>query len=349
MHPRTATLLAASLLLPAAALAQPYSILDLQPASPFDDALAYGLSNNGKVVGTGTVTATGELHAFTYDTSAGFHDLGTFGYPYGADAIAINNAGQIAGTGYGPGFHALRDTNGTILHLGSSSRSSEPFAINALGHIVGRIQGDDGGFQGFSYLGSFTALSVDYARGINDADQIVGSVGYYWTQNNYVIGVEHAFVMTGGGGNLTDLGNLGGGLRTNTEAYAINNAGQITGYSTTASAELHAFIYEGGSMRDLGTIAPYYTRGLSINSRGDVLGDLETYVGAPVGSFLYTSGALHNLQDLLGPAGANWSNLAATHINDSGWIVGYGTINNATHGFLIRPRPALFTAPAIRH
>jgi probable HAF family extracellular repeat protein len=332
-------LLAVSFLVlpPAISSAQTYSIMDLAPGSGFDDALAYGISQNGMITGVGTVSATGELHAFIYSGGA-FQDLGTLGYPYGADGVAINSSGQVAATGYGPGYHALLYSNGHVTRLGSiDGGSSEGLAINSLGHIVGRAQNGDGGYQGFTYFGSFAALSVDTARGLNDSDQVVGSVGYYWTYGGYVHGVEHAFVLTGS--SLVDIGNLGGGLRTSTEAYAINNTGQVTGYSTTADGSIHAFRYTAGTMADLGTFPPYYTYGISINAGGDVAGNIETYVGGQVGAFLYSGGALHNLADLLGPGGAAWSQLIVTHMNDSGWIVGYGAINGGTHGFLARPVP----------
>jgi probable HAF family extracellular repeat protein len=324
--------------LPLISRAQSYSIVDLQPGSGFDDALAYGLSQNGKITGTGTVSATGELHAFIYANGV-FQDLGMLGYPYGADGVAINNNGQVAATGYGPGYQALLYSGGTVRRLGSidGPGNSEGLSINSLGHIVGRAQNGDGGYQGFTYFGTFAALGVDTARGINDSDQVVGSVGYYWTYGGYVHGVEHAFVMTGGV--LTDIGNLGGGLRTNTEAYSINNVGQVTGYSTTSDGSIHAFLYSGGTMADLGTIDPYYTYGISINSSGSVLGVIETYVGGLVGAFLYSNGTLHDLADLLGEDGSAWSQLTPAQINDAGWIVGYGTIGGATHGFLARPRP----------
>ncbi len=325
-------------LLPALALAQTYSITDLQPASPFPDALAYGLSQNGKITGVGTDSATGDLHAFIYDSGV-FQDLGTLGYPYGADGVAINDSRQVAATGYGPGFHAFLWTNGQINHLGSIDGGyTEAFALNNLGHVVGRARNGDGGWQAFTWFGSFATPPIDIARGLNDSDQVAGSVGYYWTYGGYIHGVEHACTYINGA--VTELGDLGGGPRTFTEAYAINNSGQVTGYSTLADGTIHAFLYSGGVMSDLGTFAnspPFYTYGHSINSHGDVLGSIETYVGGPVGNFLYTDGVLHDFADLLDSSGAAWSDLTATQINDAGWIVGYGTINGEQHGFLARP------------
>jgi probable HAF family extracellular repeat protein len=327
-------------MVPAASFAQSYTIVDLAAGSVFDDALAYGISQNGKITGVGTVTATGELHAFIYAGGV-IQDLGMLGYLYGADGVAINNSGQVAATGYGPGYHALLYSSGHITHLGSiDGGSSEGLAINTLGHIVGRGQNGDGGYQGFTYFGTFAALSIDIARGLNDSDQVAGSVGYYWVYGGYEHGVEHACVLTGG--SLADLGDLGGGVRTNTEAYAINNAGQVTGYSTTASGAIHAFRYSAGAMADLGTFDPYYTYGVAINSAGDVAGNIETYVGGQVGVFLYSSGALKSLSDMLGAEGADWSQLQVTGLNDAGWIVGYGTYNGGGHGFLARPIAACY-------
>jgi len=328
---------------PAVSAAQSYSIMDLAVGSPFDDAFAYGISQNGKITGTGTVTATGELHAFIWDRGV-FQDLGMLGYG-GADGVSINNSGQVAATGYGPGWHALLYSNGHVTSIGGgeTALNSEGLAINNLGHVVGRIQGDDGGFQPFSWFGSFSTLPMNRALGINDSDQIAGSVGYTWVYGGYLHQVAHACVLTGN--TLVELGNLGGGLRTYTEAYGINSAGQVTGYSTLADGSIHAFLYSGGAMSDLGTIAPYYSYGLSINIRGEVIGQLQTYVGGPVGSFLYSNGRLRDLAEVLGPAGAAWTGLTAAQINDSGWIVGYGTINGATHGFLARPKVFVAVRP----
>jgi probable HAF family extracellular repeat protein len=127
-------------------------------------------------------------------------------------------------------------------------------------------------------------------------------------------------------------------VRTPSAAYAINAAGQVTGYSTTASGTIHAFKYTAGAMTDLGTIAPYYTKGRGIDATGEVIaGSIETYGGGSVGVFVSWHGAMHNLLDLLGPAGAQWSDLAMARMNDSGAIIGSGTINGESHSFLATP------------
>jgi len=90
-------------------------------------------------------------------------------------------------------------------------------------------------------------------------------------------------------------------------------------------------------MGDLGTIAPYYTYGVSINNSGQVAGNIETYVGGPVGVFVYSNGELNNLTDIADSSGVGWSQLTFGQMNDHGYIVGNGTFNGESHAFLARP------------
>jgi probable HAF family extracellular repeat protein len=313
-----------------------YALFDLSAGNPTLGLMPYGISPNGKITGVAVVLATSEIHAFLWQNGV-VQDLGMLGYPYGADGDAINNSGQLAATGYGPGYKALLWSNGHVTKLGSiDGGSSDGYSINSLGHIVGRAINGDGGLQGFSYInGQFTALSVDVARGINDSDEYVGSVGYYWTYGGYIHAVEHGFLNSGGV--QTDLGDLGGGVKTITEAFAINNAGRVTGYSTLADGTIHAFLWGAGEMSDLGTFPPYFTKGVAVNGSSQVVGNIETWVGGQVGAFLYTSGVLSDLSTLLGPAGADWSQLTVNGISDDGWIAGYGTLGGETHGFVAKP------------
>ena len=314
------------------ASSQTYTIVNLSPLSPFDSASAYGINSSGQITGAGYTNATGELDAFVYSNGV-FTNLGMLGYPYGADGDHINDSGQIAGTGYGPGYHALLDTNGTVHQLGSIDGGySSGLSLNNLGNIVGRAQNGDGGYQGFTYIGGhFTALNVDIARGINDSNDYVGSVGYYWTYGGYGHSAEHGFVNIGG--TLTDIGDIGGGARTNTEAFSINNADQVTGYSTAADGTIHAILYGGGVLTDLGTFAPYYTYGISINNSGQIVGNIETYVGGDIGVFLYSNGVMQNLVDISDSSIDQWTGMTASQINDKGYIIG----NGDQGGFLAIP------------
>src|ERR1700722_14720065 len=74
---------------------------------------------------------------------------------------------------------------------------------------------------------------------------------------------------------VTQLPRLGNGVTQASaisQASAINNSGQVTGYSAT-SEETHAFIYSNGVMTDLGTLSGYSTSyGTAVNTSGQVAG-----------------------------------------------------------------------------
>ena len=62
---------------------------------------------------------------------------------------------------------------------------------------------------------------------------------------------------------------LGGG---NSCAYGINTAGQVVGSSGTVTTDCLAFLYSGGTMKDLGTLGGPSACAYAINDAGQVVG-----------------------------------------------------------------------------
>ena len=145
---------------------------------------------------------------------------------------------------------------------------------------------------------------------------------------------KEAFLYAGG--SMTALGFLAGG--TESQANAINSAGQIVGYSTNASGHVEAFVVRGGSMTGLGTL-PGYTDSvaLAINDKGQIVG----YAGSnnvADRAFLYSDGVMAPLPALYG---GNYS--APLGIDNDGQVVGTaGGTNNEGQAFA--PRAFLYRA-----
>jgi probable HAF family extracellular repeat protein len=136
---------------------------------------------------------------------------------------------------------------------------------------------------------------------------------------------------------MHDLGTLGGSW---SQAFAINAAEQITGQAyLPGNAKAHAFLYSGGSMTDLGALNQY-SSGLAINGSGVAVGnsDVRNNTGFLVyHAVIYQNGAPVDLNGLIPPR-TGWVMSAATSVNDSGEIVGYGELHGVQHGFLLTPR-----------
>lgn len=93
---------------------------------------------------------------------------------------------------------------------------------------------------------------------------------------------------------LIDLDTLGGDF-TLSEARAINDRGQVIGDSITAGlGPEHAFLWERGSMRALGTLGGLISDAIDINKRGQVVGG-SAAAGGEIHAFLWAGGRMRDL------------------------------------------------------
>ena len=121
----------------------------------------------------------------------------------------------------------------------SGGKESDALAINERGQIIGTSWANDSADQhGFVWQnGKITDLDRLSPVAINERGQVIAERA------------GHAFLWQNG--KITALGSLGG--RTS-HAVAIDEHGQVVGFSTTRSGATHAFIWQSGKMSDLGTL-----------------------------------------------------------------------------------------------
>ena len=146
------------------------------------------------------------------------------------------------------------------------------------------------------------------ATGINAAGQIAGSVDYNGNPN------FQAFREDAATGHTTLIPTLGG---PSAFAHGINGAGQVVGDSETASGDDHAFLWNGTSVRDLGTFGGHNSTALATSATGQAVGCADT-AGGRVHPFRYQGGVL---KDLHLPQGM--TDGCAISANAAGTILGF--------------------------
>jgi probable HAF family extracellular repeat protein len=117
----------------------------------------------------------------------------------------------------------------------------------------------------------------------------------------------------GRGHSITDLGAPGGRF---SEAYGINNAGEVVGSVSLPGAPMLAFLYGGGTMRAIRTRGDVFRVVYGINDAGQVVGSLDTDKVPGHHAFLYIGGVTTDLGTLGG------LHSVAYAINNAGQVVG---------------------------
>jgi probable HAF family extracellular repeat protein len=241
--------------------------------------------------------------------------------------------------------HAFRSRNGVRTDLGAlpGGGSSQATWLSANGLIAGISQIDEidpsipGGppevravlwrHDGIIDLGILPEGGYDtLAFAVNSRGQVVGwgldktpdpfslaAPGFFTTQTRAFLWQDRV---------MQDLGSLGG---SDALAFLVNEPGQIAGFSytnstpnqTTGIPTADPFLWENGTMLDLGTLGGTLGNPSSLNNRGQVVGTSNLAGDRTSHPFLWTkSSGMQDLGTLGGDDGVtNW-------INDAGDIAG---------------------------
>jgi probable HAF family extracellular repeat protein len=264
--------------------------------------------------------------------------LGTLGGDY-SGAMGIGDDGRIAGTSWNAAGnpHAFVFDGNAMHDLGTlGGRASLASAMSSDGKVAGTAYDAGARSRAFRYAGSSLESPIDLdaeslGYGINQAGDVTGLLR---GRGNF----DRAFVHSGGV--LRVLGTLGGGFSS---GHAINALGQVTGSATTGSGDHHAFLGDKGTMLDLGTLGGAESFGLAINVHGQVTGyslSAPPSVDASRYAFLYTDGAIHNLNALVLSGLASFKLFNATGINDRGQIAASGCDAERCVAFRLDPVPS---------
>jgi len=140
--------------------------------------------------------------------------------------------------------------------------------------------------------------------------------------------VEAASAHGGVSYTVTALGNLGDD--GDTRAWALNDSGQVVGWSRTSSRITHAFLWDAATgMRDLGALLPegVESKALGINNSGRVVGH---WWGSDFVAHAFLYDPATGMANLPGLVAGGWSYAYA--INNAGQIIGWAASFAAADG-----------------
>ena len=104
-----------------------------------------------------------------------------------------------------------------------------------------------------------------------------------------------------------------------TVAHGLNDSGVLVGDARINGSATRAVVVRQGELLQIGTLGGSFSSARGINGRGDVVGGALTSDDLQHHGFLYSSGAMVNLNDLLRDQA--WEVVNALDINNDGTVV----------------------------
>lgn len=167
------------------------------------------------------------------------------GFPSYSSAIALNDAGLIAGNSdtAASDRHAVAWTRaGGLIDIDAfGSRDSLPVAVAAKGQVAGAFIVPGSGFLYHAFLWTRASgmLDLGTAGGAESFVLAMSPAAHVAGVINFASGAQHAMSWTRSNG-MVDLGTLGGNQSV---AFSVNNNRQIVGLAADTSGENRAFVW----------------------------------------------------------------------------------------------------------
>ena len=329
-------------------LAADYQIIDLGANVSPKDINAYG-----EIAGARN-TEQYPNTAFRWTTDSGFEDLN------GTSANALNDTGTVAGS----------TITGAFVLDGNSTRSwSDHYAngVNELGNVAGSQAGSNPYREtSIPYNpavldgNKWTVMDIAkvYPRGTRQGVYADQYILFDINENGYAVGRKSRYGLAGSAPflitppyssiqDITDVTFLP--VANGGTASAINVQNNIVGTSgnnSSAGEYAYAFLYDGVSTSNLGTLGGLRSGAYDINDSDQVVGYSET----PTGNHAFVWDQASGMQDLNALITASgWVLTSAAAVNNAGDIVGTGLFNGEAHGFLLTSGDVPPPPPVVNH